>query len=73
MKHRVSVKRRTRQQKRTRKTRRQRRQRQRGGESSVDMPLGSIVIERDAGDKYSPFFAVERDTARKELSARSEE
>lgn len=47
--------------------------RQRGGESSVDMPLGSIVIERDAGDKYSPFFAVERDTARKELSARSEE
>lgn len=83
MKHHASVKRRTRrQQKKTRKTRRQRRQRlqrlqrcqrQCGGESSVDMPLGSIVIERDAGDKYSPFFAVERDTARKELSARSEE
>ena len=77
MKHHASVKRRTRrQQKKTRKTRRQRcqrLQRQRGGESSVDMPLGSIVIERDAGDKYSPFFAVERDTARKELSARSEE
>jgi hypothetical protein len=36
------------------------------------MPLGSIVIERDAGDKYSPFLAVERDTARNELSARSE-
>jgi hypothetical protein len=33
------------------------------------MPLGSIVIERDAGDKYSPFLAVERDTARNELSA----
>jgi hypothetical protein len=36
------------------------------------MPLGSIVIERDAGDQYSPFLAVERDTARNELSARSE-
>jgi len=73
MKHRASVKRRTRrQQKKTRKTRRQRRQRQHGGQSSVDMPLGSIVIERDAGDKYSPFLAVERDTARNELSATSE-
>lgn len=45
--------------------------RQRGGESSVDMPLGSIVIERDAGDKYSPFLAVERDTAQNQLSASS--
>jgi hypothetical protein len=72
MKHRASVKRRTRrQQKKTRKTRHHRRQRQYGGESSVDMPLGSIVIERDAGDKYSPFLAVERDTARRELSASS--
>ena len=72
MKHRASVKRRTpRQQKKNRKTRRQRRLRQYGGESSVDMPLGSIVIERDAGDKYSPFLAVERDTARRELSASS--
>ena len=73
MKHRASVKRRTRrQQKKTRRTRRQRRHRQRGGESSVDMPLGSIVIERDAGDKYSPFLAAARDTARNELSASSE-
>jgi hypothetical protein len=36
------------------------------------MPVGSIVIERDAGDKYSPFLAVERDTAHNELSAGSE-
>jgi len=36
------------------------------------MPLGSVVIERDAGDKYSPFLAVARDTARAELSAASE-
>jgi len=75
MKHHASVKRRTRRrQKKTRKTRRyrrQRRQKQHGGESSVDMPLGSIVIEKDADDEFSPFLAVERDTARKELSASS--
>jgi len=72
MKHRASVKRRTRrQQKKTRKTRRYRRQKQHGGESSVNMPLGSIVIEKDADDEFSPFLAVERDTARKELSASS--
>ena len=72
MKHRASVKRRTRrQQKKTRKTRRYRRQRQHGGESSVDMPLGSIVIERDADDEFSPFLAVKRDTARAVLSAAS--
>jgi len=35
------------------------------------MPLGSIVIEKDADDEFSPFLAVERDTARKELSASS--
>lgn len=72
MKRHVSVKRRTRrQQKKTRKTRRHRRQRQRGGYSSVDIP-GGIVIERDAGDKYSPFLAADRDTARAELSEASE-
>ena len=72
MKHRASVKRRTRrQQKKTRRLRRTLRKRQRGGESSVDMPLGSIVIERDAGDKYSPFLVVERDTAQNQLSASS--
>jgi hypothetical protein len=46
------------------------RRKQNGGESSVNIP-GGIVIERDAGDKYSPFLAVERDTARNELSASS--
>ena len=36
------------------------------------MPLGSIVIEKDASDPYSPFLAVDRDTARKQLSASSD-
>jgi hypothetical protein len=31
-----------------------------------------IVIEKDADDEYSPFLAVDRDTARAELSAASE-
>jgi len=68
----VSVKRRTRRrQRQQKKTRRLSvRRKQNGGESSVDIP-GGIVIERDAGDKYSPFLAVERDTARNELSASS--
>jgi hypothetical protein len=47
------------------------RKRQRGGYSSVDIP-GGIVIEKDADDEYSPFLAVDRDTARAELSAASE-
>jgi len=70
MKRRVSVKRRT----RRRQQKRTRRHRQQGGgdQSSVKMPIGSIVIERDSHDKYSPFLAVERDTARNELSASSE-
>ena len=70
----MSVKRRTRRRQRQRQQKRTRRHRQHGGgdQSSVKMPLGSIVIERDAGDQYSPFLAVERDTARNELSARSE-
>ena len=79
MKRSVSVKRRTRRQRQRRPRKHQKktrrlsvRRKQHGGESSVDMPLGSIVIERDAGDQYSPFLAVERDTARNELSARSE-
>ena len=77
MKHRASVKRRTRrQQKKTRRTRRHSlrnslRKRQHGGYSSVDIP-GGIVIEKDADDEYSPFLAVDRDTARAELSAASE-
>ena len=73
MKHHASVKRRTRrQQKKTRRTRRRsQRKRQRGGYSSVDIP-GGIVIEKDADDEYSPFLAVDRDTARAELSAASE-
>ena len=47
------------------------RKRQHGGYSSVDIP-GGIVIEKDADDEYSPFLAVDRDTARDELSAASE-
>jgi len=47
------------------------RRKQRGGESSVDMPPGSIVIKKDP-DPYSPFLAVDRDTARNQLSASSE-
>jgi hypothetical protein len=71
MKHRASVKRRTRRQKKTRRLRLTLHKRQRGGYSSVDIP-GGIVIERDAGDKYSPFLAADRDTARAELSEASE-
>jgi hypothetical protein len=77
MKHRASVKRRTRrQQKKTRKTRRRSvrnslRKRQHGGYSSVDIP-GGIVIEKDADDELSPFLAADRDMARAELSAASE-
>jgi hypothetical protein len=73
MKHRASVKRRTRrQQKKTKKTRRRsQRKRQNGGYSSVDIP-GGIVIEKDADDELSPFLAADRDMARAELSATSE-
>ena len=73
MKRRASVKRRTRRRTQQKRARRHTlRKRQRGGESSVDAPLGSIVIERDAGDEYSPFLAVERDTARAKLSEASQ-
>ena len=71
MKHRASVKRRTRRQKKTRRLRRTLHKRQRGGYSSVDIP-GGIVIEKDADDEYSPFLAADRDTARAELSEASE-
>ena len=48
------------------------RRRQRGGESSVAMPLGSIVIKKDPRDPYSPFLATDLDTASNELSASSD-
>lgn len=55
-----------------RNKRRTLRRKQRGGESSVDMPLGSTVIKKDPRDPYSPFFAADLDTARKQLSASSD-
>jgi hypothetical protein len=73
MKRRASVKRRTRRRTQQKRARRHTlRKRQRGGESPDRPPVGSIVIQRDAGDKYSPFLAVERDTARAELSEASQ-
>ena len=62
--------------KRSRRNKRNRRRtlrrKQSGGESSVDMPLGSIVIKKDPRDPYSPFFSTDLDKARNELSASSE-
>ena len=48
------------------------RRKQRGGESSVAIPLGSNIIKKDPRDPYSPFFATDLDTARNELSASSD-
>jgi hypothetical protein len=69
--------RRSRRVKRSRRNKRRNKQRtlrrkQRGGESSVDMPLGSIVIKKDPRDPYSPFLAADLDTASNELSASSD-
>ena len=65
--------RRSRRVKRSRRNKRRTlRRKQRGGESSVDMPLGSIVIKKDPRDPYSPFLAADLDTASNELSASSD-
>jgi len=48
------------------------RRKQRGGESSVDIQLGSNVIKKDPRDPYSPFYSTDLDTATNELSASSE-
>ena len=37
----------------------------RGG-SVLNAPNGSVVIDRDKGDKYSPFIAIDKEEAERE-------